>query len=524
MTISFTRRQTLSGLALSGHALAGLAASTVVSVLPAQAQQNGSVTFPGEIGDGQRFNASALLDLARGLAKRPMAANPTDLPDGLGALTPEAVGAVRMQRQHWAWVGESRGFAIEPLHRGSIFNNQVTVFLVEDGVVRRAGFDKNRFDYGRVPVPGAQTDLGFSGFRLHFGSESLVEAAVFQGATFFRAVARGQIFGAVARSLVLRPGEQRGEEVPFFRAFWIERPGPAATAITVHGLIETDSASAAIRMTLRPGDIMINDIEMTLFARSQLDNVGFAGLMGNFLFAPQRRRIFDDVRPAVHEVSGLQLRTGADEWVYRPLNNPEQLQISAFVDNNPRGFGLVQRERDYNAYQDDDQRYELRPSVWIEPLGEWGPGTVQLLEVPTDSEMNDNVIAHWRPRQPLAAGSETTLSYRQFWCWQPPEAPPVAIVRSTRQGRGSQGRRRRFFVDFAGDVLADPNLAQMVKVVLSSTPGTIHNTRTVAYPERKTLRVSFELDPGAENACELRLQLDLGGKPLSETWLNRWTP
>lgn len=500
-------------------ALGALAAAS-----PAMAQSNGVPAFPGALGDGQRFDPAGVAELARAVSKRPMVALSNDLPDGLGAISLDALASIRMPQQNWIWAGEQRGFTVEPLHRGSIFNNPVAIFVVEDGQVRRIGFDKSRFDYTRTPVPQTQADLGFSGFRLSFSGERLQDAAIFQGATFFRAVARGQMFGAIARSLVLRPGEQRGEEVPVFRAFWIERPGPAATALTVHALIDSDSATAAVRMTIRPGDLTINDVELTLFARVQLDNVGFGGMMGNYLFAPQRRRIFDDVRPAVHEVGGLQLRTGAGEWVYRPVNNPEQLQVSAFVDNNPRGFGLVQRERDYTAYQDDDQRYELRPSVWVEPLGDWGAGSVQLLEVPTDNEINDNVIAHWRPRQPLAAGSETTISYRQFWCWQPPEAPPVATVRATRQGRGSQGRRRRFFVDFVGEALADATLAPTVKVILSATPGTIHNMRLWPYPERRTMRVSFELDPGTDNACELRLQLEAGGKPVSETWLNRWTP
>ncbi len=278
-------------------------------------------------------------------------------------------------------------------------------------------------------------------------------------------------------------------------------------------------------MTLRPGDITINDVEMVLFPRVQLENVGFGGMMGNYLFGPQRRRLFDEVRPAAHEVSGLQMRTGMDEWIYRPANNPEALQISSFIDNNPRGFGLVQRERDYQAFQDDDQRHELRPSVWIEPLGEWGQGAVQLLEVPTDSEVNDNIIAHWRPRAPIPAGSEFRVSYRQFWCWQPPETPPVAVARTVRQGRGAQGRRRRFFVDFTGDGLSDPALLASARVVLSATPGAVQGQRMLHYPERRTLRVAFELDPGAENASELRLQvLDGGGKPITETWLNRWTP
>lgn len=491
---------------------------------PLAAQQNGAISFPGPLGDGQRFSAMMVPEMARALAKRPMAPNPTDLPDGLGALSLEAIGSIRLQASNWIWASEQRGFAVEPLHRGGIFNNQVQLFVVDDGISRRVGFDKSRFDYGRTPVPATTNDLGFSGFRLHFGNDRLQEAAVFQGATFFKAMAKGQMMGSMARTLVLRPGEQRGEEVPFFRGFWIERPGPAATTLTIHALIDSESATAAVRMTLRPGDITINDVEMTVFARVQLDNVGFGGMMGNFLFAPQRRRVFDDVRPAVHEVSGLQMRTGAEEWVYRPVNNPEQLQISAFIDQNPRGFGLVQRERDYGAFQDDDQRFELRPSLWVEPLGDWGAGTVQLLEVPTDSEINDNIIAHWRPRQPLAAGSETTVAYRQFWCWQPPEPAPVAIARLTRQGRGSGGRRRRFFVDFAGEMLADPALAQSVKVVLSATPGSIQNMRLVHYPERRTMRVAFELDPGTESSCELRLQLDVAGKPISETWLNRWTP
>lgn len=503
----------------------GLAAAGAAAASPSFAQQqNGAMTFPGPLGDGQRFSAGLVIELARALSKRPMAPNPSDLPDGLGAIPLDALGAIRLAPQHHVWAGEQRGFTIEPLHRGSIFAGQTALFVVEDGVIRRLAFDKTRFDYGRVPVPQSNADLGFSGFRLFHGAERPAETAIFQGATFFRALARGQQYGVMGRVLVLRPGEQRGEEIPYFRAFWIERPTPAAAAITLHGLIDSESATAAVRMTLRPGDMTLNDVEVTLCPRVELGNFGFAGITGNYLFGPQRRRIFDEVRPAAYEVSGLQMRTGADEWVYRPANNPESLQISAFVDNNPRGFGLVQRDRDYALFQDDDQRFELRPSLWVEPLGDWGQGFVQLLEVPTDADLNDNIICHWRPRQPLAAGAELTIAYRQSWGWQPPETPPVAIARATRQGRGSQGRRRRFFVDFTGDGLADPALAAQARVVLSATPGAIHNARTTHYPDRRTMRVIFELDPGNEAASELRLRIEVGGRPITETWLNRWTP
>jgi periplasmic glucans biosynthesis protein len=512
------RRDVLAGLGAFG----ALAAAT-----PRAAAQSGNgqpVTFPGALGDGQRFDPGLVIELARALARRPMQPYPADLPDGLGQLNLDALSQIRLAPAHHVWTGEGRGFTIEPLHRGGIFSAPVQVFVVEDGVVRRIGYDKSRFEFGRTAVPATNNDLGFSGFRLSNGAEGNQPVAVFQGATFFRAVARGQNFGAIARALVLRPGEQRGEEVPHFRGFWIERPPRAAAAITIHALIDSESTTAAVQMTFRPGEAAINDVEMVLFPRQNLENVGFGGVMGNYLFGPQRRRIFDEARAAVHEVSGLQLRTGADEWLYRPLNNPEQLQISAFIDNNPKGFGLVQRERDFYAFQDDDQRYELRPSVWVEPLGEWGQGAVQLLEVPTDTDINDNMLAHWRPRQALPAGSEFRVAYRQFWCWNPPEAPPVAIARYTRQGRGSQGRRRRFFVDFVGDNLGDEAVLAASRVILSATPGAIHNMRLIPYPERKSARVAFELDPGAENACELRLQIEANGRPISETWLNRWTP
>jgi glucans biosynthesis protein len=206
-----------------------------------------------------------------------------------------------------------------------------------------------------------------------------------------------------------------------------------------------------------------------------------------------------------------------------PLNNPDKLQVSAFLDDNPRGFGLLQRERDFGAFQDDEARFERRPSLWIEPIGEWSQGVVQLIEIPSDAEINDNVLAYWRPKAPMAAGSEVSLAYRQFWCWTPPERPPLAIVSATRSGRGYGGRRRRFIVEFVGETLAGP-LPPDLRAGLSSGPGTIGNVKLWTYPDRKTVRVGFELDPGNEVACELRLLLQTAGKPLSETWLYRWTP
>lgn len=520
MSNPLNRRQFLEGAAL------GATAFSIAGATSAKAQgTTGAAAFNiPALSDGQRFDSATLLDTARMLAQRPLIPiSASDLPEGYATLPFDQFSGIRAQPGSVIWAGENRGFTVEPLHRGYVFSNPVSLFTVEEGTIRRVAFDRSRFDYGRVAPPPPNADLQFSGMRIATGMERPYEFAVFQGATFFRALARGQTFGALARALILRPGEQRGEEIPFFRAFWIERPGPASGALVVHALLDSESLTGALRMTLRPGELTLIDVEMTLFARQALDHIGFGCTMGTFLSGQQSRRSFDDLRSAVHEVSGVQMLSGKGEWIYRPVNNPATLQVSSFIDENPAGFGLVQRERDPAAFQDDDQRWELRPSVWMEPLGDWGAGSVQLIEIPSDSEINDNIIMYWRPRQALPAGSETTIAYRQAWCWQPPERPPLAIATRTRQGRGSQGRRRRFLVEFAGDNLADPALITATRANVTTQPGSIHNLRLWPYPERKLMRVGFEVDPGTDSLCELRLVLQADGKPVSETWLNRWT-
>ncbi|HEY8383572.1 MAG TPA: glucan biosynthesis protein [Microvirga sp.] len=512
-----TRRDLLASAGLSVLAFAAPRAAF------AQAQTPQSI-IQLAMGDGQRFDPAMVADIARQLARRPFAPPPNDLPDVFANLTYEQYVGIRSLAPAPIWA-EGRGISVEPLHRGFVFTNPVSLFLVEDGAVRRVAYDRTRFDYGRLNVPPNLPDIGFSGFRLYstFGNGQPVDFAILQGATFFRALGRGQNYGVIARALTLKPAEARGEEFPIFRAFWLERPTPGSNAIVIHGIIDSESTTGAVRMTFRPGEVTITDVETTLFPRVNLEHVGLGAMASTYLFGPNDRRNVDDVRPAVYESGGLQILNGQGEWLWRPLHNPETLQISAFVDSSPRGFGLVQRERSFDAFQDDEQRYDRRPTLWIEPLGDWGQGTVQLLEIPSDAEINDNILAYWRPKAPMAAGTEVSFAYRQHWCWYPPERPPLATAALTRVGRGSTGRRRRFLVDFTGDMLGD-NPPPDLKPTLTVGPGSIQNLRVWPYPDRKTLRVAFELDPGNENACEMRLVLEAGGKPISETWLYRWTP
>ena len=280
-----------------GGVLAGLLVEPA-----ARAQSNPPQTLIQTLGEGQRFDPAGVVEIARQIARRPFSPPANDLPSGLSGLNYEQYVGIRTQPNSLIWAGEGRGFAIEPLHRGFVYSTPVTLFLVEDGVVRRIAYDCNRFDFGRLEVPANMGDVGYSGFRLHstFGNSHPVEFALFQGATFFRALARGQNYGTVARALTLRPAEARGEEFPIFRAFWIERPTPGIDAIVLHGLIDSESVSGAVRMTLRPGDMTIVDVENVLFPRANLDHVGLGGMGTTYLFGANDRRNVDDARANVH--------------------------------------------------------------------------------------------------------------------------------------------------------------------------------------------------------------------------------
>ncbi|MGQ0444200.1 MAG: glucan biosynthesis protein [Beijerinckiaceae bacterium] len=509
----------LGGMAGGIAARAGLAAPENVAAPSATRETPRGFA----LGEPTRFEPKMVADAARTMSKQPFNPLPAGIPEVFRDLGYEQYAAVRERPGSAIWAPDNTGFAIEPLHRGFIYSTPMEINLVADGQARRLIYDPGLFDFGTLAVPKNLGDIGFSGFRvLAQGQGGISELAIFQGASFFRAVAPGQTLGTMARGLSIKTADPRGEEFPAFRMVWIERPTLAAGALVVHALIGSESVTGAYRFTLRPGEATIIDTECTLFARAAVDNLGLATMSTTHLFGSIDERRNDDLRPNVSEAGGLQMLTGKGEWLWRPVANRDTLQISTFVDENPRGFGFLQRDRNFDHYQDDDQRFESRPSLWIEPIGDWSAGGIQLIEIPSDSEANDNIICYWNPKQPLAAGSETSFAYRQFWCWNPPEPPPLAIATQSRSGRGSLPKRRRFMVEFSGDILGLHN-AGALKPNLTASPGSITEVRTFSSADKKSCRIVFELDPSSEAFSELRLVLEAAGKPLSETWLYRWT-
>jgi glucans biosynthesis protein len=512
--------------ALLASLLAAPAAFTLTR--RADAQASPLQTSLAAVSDGQPISREALLAYAREVSRVPHQPPRNEVPRALTQLNLDQYRQIRMKPEQRIWAGENRGFTLDLLPTGNVFTHPVTIRTVDGGIIRDNRFAGDQYHFGQVPPLPAEAVVPYSGFRAFTalnGDTPTDEALVFQGASLFRALAKGQVFGIMARALTLNVAEAQGEEYSAFRHFWIERPGPGAASIVVHALLDSDSVTGLYRFSVRPGDSTVCDVEVTLFPRVDLQHVGIAPMTANFLFAPNDRTNVDDVRGGVHEAKGLQIWNGNGEWIWRPVTNPETLQVSAFVDQNPRGFGLLQRDRRFEAFNDLDARFERRPSVWIEPLGEWGQGQVQLVEIPVNDEMNRNILAYWRPRTPLARGAEHFFTYRMHWCWSPPERAPFAFVTSTRTGRAQGGgRRRRFLVDFSSEEFADPARGSGLRVNLTHQRGRVGAIDGRLVPELRLYRVTFDLDPETSNQVELRLVLERDGQAQSETWLYRWTP
>ncbi|MFN3523218.1 MAG: glucan biosynthesis protein [Phenylobacterium sp.] len=474
------------------------------------------------------FGLDDVAALARARARRPYRAPAADLPAALAALSYDAYRDIRFAPDHALWADEGLPFRLQFFHRGGFFKDRVDLYEVRDGRPVPIAYAPERFTFGREfpsgPPQGLRPDLGFAGFRIHAPinrPDYFDEVAVFLGASYFRAVARDMHYGLSARGLAIGAGAP-GEEFPVFRTFWIERPGPDATALTVHALMDSPSLAGAYRFVIRPGVTTVFDVSARLFPRAALDHVGVAPLTSMFLYGVDPARRFDDFRPQVHDSDTLLMANGAGERLIRPLANPAHVQTSAFADRAPQGFGLLQRERDFSAYQDLEARYEARPSLWVEPRGNWGAGEVRLVELPSRSEADDNIGAFWTPARPLAAGREAAFDYRLHWGPDPAPATALARLVDWRTGAGGvpggpdPGARRRFVLDFSP--LNDGGLA--ADVVASA--GAV--SQAVLHPNPKTggQRLSFEFDPAGAPVSELRAQLRRSGTPCSEVWLYRW--
>ncbi|MEM6548769.1 MAG: glucan biosynthesis protein [Pseudomonadota bacterium] len=426
----------------------------------------------------------------------------------------------------------NRTFALDLLPPGHVYRDPVGITVVHRDRMETVpfSFDHFRFDppyfEGRDVVAeiGGTEGLNYSGFRLRHPLNSpdvLDEFVVFQGASYFRAVARNLGYGLAARGLALRTADPRGEEFPVFRHFWVVEPEPGDREIVVHALLDSQSCTGAFMYEISPGETTVMNVRCKIFPRIELVQTGIAPLTSMYFFGPERRAGIDDFRDAVHDSSGLQMITGDGTRLWRPLSNPRRVEVSAFQDDNPKGFGLTQRSRDFDYYQDAEARYDLRPSCWVEPLSDWGPGAVMLVEIPVENEFNDNVVSFWRPEQPLLpmeAGHD--FVYRLHWCDEPPDSAPMARIHATRVGRSIHtSEAQAIVIDFRKGSVNTDAVSPQAWVSTGEVKGLALRT----LPGGDLVRASFKFFPGDATSAEMQLYLRREDARASETWLYRWT-
>ena len=486
--------------------------------------------------DGDAALFAQVVEQARTRAAQAYAPPSFQLPQPLAELDYDSYRAIRFQTAQSLWRGQGL-FEIQFFHLGFLYYEPVLIHVVEDGTARPLPFAKEMFEYEKTDLKDQlPNELGFAGFRIHFPLHDpgyADEVAVFLGASYFRLVGRNQHYGVSARGLAVNTALPEGEEFPAFREFWLVKPAPDATALTIYALLDSQSVTGAYCFRLVPGTETVLEVEATLFARAGVKQLGIAPLTSMFFTGENQVRALDDYRPEVHDSDGLLMHNGTREWIWRPLSNPRELRVSSFVDESPAGFGLLQRDRNFEHYLDLESHFELRPNFWVEPRGApWGKGAVRLVEIPVQEEIHDNIVAFWVPDQPLNAGESRTFAY----CLRASPAPPLmteplGFVERTRSGWGAgSGAKdkpprslRRFIVDFTGGDASVLSATQPVTADLSVSAGVVSELLTQRLPDAAGWRASFLLAPDGATASDLRLFLTHQGKRLTEIWNYVWS-
>ena len=516
------------------------------------------------------FTRATVTEIARALSKAAYAPPSQALPAPVANLSYDEYHSIAYRPEAAVWTKSGLPFELQFFHRGAFYKDKIEVAVVDaNGIAHHIVYSPTMFaSTHALPQPLPSDDIGFAGLRI-LGRvnqpDVFDEVAVFEGASYFRSLGKGEVYGISARGLALKVGAQDGEEFPIFRAFWMETPAKGSDSITVHALLDSKSVTGAYRFAIRPGLPTVIDVETTLFPRVDLVAPGIAVGTSMFFFSGNGRDNVDDWRPEVHDSDGLLMVNGLGERLWRPLTDPKNLQFSGFVDSGPRGFGLMQRNRDFGSYQDFEADYEKRPCLWIEPVGDWGRGSVVLVEIPSASEANDNIVAYWQPADQIKGGSEFSYAYRMFWGNGP--GLPGAIVASTRQGRADAKKAdavRRFVIDFvtpagvngganqpapaaaAVPVPTTPSAAATViqaaataasaadpspatdpvpdpRPVVTASSGMITDIGLEPNPVTGGWRLAFNLDPQKSGLVELRAELRFSDRRPVDTWLYRWT-
>ena len=485
-----------------------------------------------ELGESQSFDFDWLIAQAKQLAAEPYQEPVIRHPEILEDIDYDAYQQIRFRRENGLGEDSGANFPAQFFHLGRYFKAPVKIHAVADGTAREILYTTDYFDFGDTGLEQTlPPDMGFAGFRLMDGVAAKTDWLAFLGAAYFRTSGELDQYGLSARGIAIDTAMPHPEEFPRFTQFWLEPGAAADERFTIYALMDGPSLSGAYRFDWQKAEQVVTDLEVALFARTDIARMGVAPMTSMFWFAEHNRHQARDWRPEIHDNDGLAMWTGGAERLWRPLNNPGTVRTNSFFDHSPKGFGLLQRDRAFHNYEDDGVFYDRRPSLWVEPLEDWGEGVVQLVEIPTDDEIHDNIVAYWVPKEPVKAGSEWSFKYRLHWLADEPYPPTeVGRVRHTRLGIGGvpgQPRPkgvRKFVIDFEGGPLDALEKLDEVEPVISTSRGKIDNDYALQIVGTKSWRAFFDLDVEGAEPVDLRCFLRLDDRTLTETWLFQYLP
>ncbi len=489
-----------------------------------------------KLGPAKPFSFDALKAEAAALAKVAYKPPAQPSPEIMEQLNYEEWGKIRYDTNSAIYATGPQQSPITFFHLGKFFRKAIQFHIVEGGQAREVLYDQSYFDMpADSPARKLAKGAGFAGFKIQEPKDGPLDWrtndwVAFLGASYFRAIGELRQYGLSARGIALDTWQSgREEEFPDFTRFWV---GPEeGHSVTLHALLEGPGIVGAYKFVMTRDKAVMMDVDCQLHLRKDYIRFGIAPLTSMYWFSETRKGDGFDWRPEIHDSDGLAMWTGTGEHIWRPLNNAPRVMASAFGDTNPKGFGLLQRDRNFDHYL-DGVMYDRRPSVWVEPKGNWGKGAVHLVEIPTDDEIHDNIVAMWVPAEPTRPGQTWDLSYRLHWKAEEPYPSDLARCVATRLGNGGvpgQNRPkgvRKFMVEFLGGPLANLPKGVKPKAELWASRGTFSYVFTEAVPDDVPghWRAQFDLTVEGQDPVEMRLYLSDGDRILSESWLYQYHP
>jgi len=524
------RRTFLSATALAAGALAGADLRTALAAENTAPAQTG-----GAFAAGEEFNFSALVERMKEKAGNAFAPDVPALPEILANLDYDQHRAIRFNPEKSVWKDTGSNYQLQAFHPGWLYKEPVELYEIVDGNISELHFTGADFEYREPLDPEKFKDVdlpGIAGFRLHHPlntPEYFDELVVFLGASYFRALGKGNVYGLSARGLAIDTAIAGPEEFPRFTKFYLERPTDGAAEMRLYAELESERVAGAYQFTIKPGINTVVEVDAHIFLRDDVERLGIAPLTSMYLFGENDRTNFDDYRPEVHDNDGLLILRQNGQRLWRPARNPEKLALSFFNEENPAGFGLLQRDRNFDHYQDTEAKYQRRPSLWIEPINDWGNGQVMLAEIPAEKEIYDNLVACWVPENGAKAGSEHRFAYRMIWGREPEPGTELAQVIATSTGHGGAAasdpdpKLRKFVVEFAGGNLGDMGAEAPLTPRLTLQNGKVEH-QFVQRLESGSWRAVLDIARDDEEIpVEFILALQLDGTDVTETWMYQWS-